>query len=206
MPDVLACTACPRLAAFLAEARAREPADWHNRPVAPYGDPAPRVLVVGLAPGYRGANRTGIPFLGDRSGAWLYRALAAAGFATSEAPGAPLVGARITNAVKCVPPANRPTGAEIRTCRERWLAGEIAVTPARVWLALGGIAHDTLLAAAGVPRRAHPFAHGAEHALGGGVMLLDAYHPSPLNTQTGRITRGAFEAVFLRAAALVPEA
>ena len=190
---VLACTACPRLAAFLAEARQRDP-EFHNRPVPPWGLPDAAIVVVGLAPGYRGANRTGKPFCGDVSGAWVYETLFRYGLATSAEPGATVLDACITNAVKCCPPANRPLPIEIRTCRERWLVHEL--DEARVVVAFGGIAHASVLKAAGGKGT---FAHLAEHSLSGGRTLLDSFHPSPLNTYTGRMSRAAFEAVFARA-------
>jgi uracil-DNA glycosylase family 4 len=204
MPDLHTCTACPRLAAFVAEARAAHP-DWHAAPVAPWGDPRAPILILGLAPGYRGANRTGRPFRGDRSGAWVYRALYEARLADSpdpEAAGGCLLGARITNAVKCVPPENKPTGHEIATCRALWLAGELADPALRVLVALGGVAHQAILDTLGLRRADHPFAHAAEHALRDGLVLLDSYHPSPHNSSTGRLSWEAFRAVFGRAAAL----
>jgi uracil-DNA glycosylase family 4 len=209
--DLATCTACPRLAAFVAEARAQHP-DWHAAPVPPWGPADAAVVCVGLAPGYRGANRTGRPFSGDQSGSWVYGALHAMGWARSADPleaGGALCGARITNAVKCVPPQNKPTPAEQRTCRERWLRAELVDGPARVFVAFGAVAHDALLGLAGVSRSAHPFTHGAEHRfeLGGRPrVLLDSFHPSPLNTQTGRMTRDQFHAVFARAKALVDAA
>jgi uracil-DNA glycosylase family 4 len=191
---LLGCTACPRLAAFLAEARARDP-DYHARPVPPWGDPAPRVLYVGLAPGYEGANRTGKPFTGDVSGKWVYEALHAQGQAVSPEPGAVLIGAAITNAVKCCPPLNKPTAAEVHTCRDRWLAEEIAGSPARVIVAFGALAFGSVLT---VARQRVPFAHGAEVEVeigGRARLLVGSYHPSPLNTRTGRLTRPMFEEV-----------
>ncbi|MFZ5475597.1 MAG: uracil-DNA glycosylase family protein [Myxococcota bacterium] len=198
---LLGCTACPRLAAFLADARARDP-DYHARPVPPWGDPAARVLYVGLAPGYEGANRTGKPFSGDVSGEWVYGALAARGQAASPEPGSELAGAAITNAVKCCPPLNRPTAAEVRTCREKWLRAEVCGSPARVIVAFGSVAFRSVLALA---RQRVPFAHGAEVdvEIGGEPrVLLGCYHPSPLNTRTGRMSRGMFDAVLDRAADL----
>lgn len=211
-PDALvACTACPRLAAYLAEARALHP-DWVNLPVLPWGDPDARILIVGFAPGYKGANRTGRPFCGDVSGAWVYAALHRRGWAASPDPAAPgqrLVGIRITNAVKCVPPQNRPTPEEVRSCRTRWLMPELAEDRAPVMIAFGAVAHQAVVDAAGARRAAHPFAHGAEHALvvgGTPRVLLDSFHPSPHNTYTGRMTLEMFDAVFARADALASAA
>ena len=201
---LLGCDACPRLAAFLAESRAAH-GDWHNRPVPPWGPSDARVVFIGLAPGLRGANRTGRPFCGDQSGHWVYAALHAMGWAESPDPlvaGGALVGAQVTNAVKCVPPANKPTPEEQRTCREHWLADELSSASANVFVAFGNVAHAAVLACAGAQKRVHPFAHGAEHlvTLGGRPRtLIDCFHPSPLNTQTGRMTREQFLAVFLRA-------
>jgi uracil-DNA glycosylase family 4 len=203
MDPLFSCTACPRLAAYLAQARVDHP-DWHNRPVVAYGDPGAPLLVVGLAPGFRGANRTSRPFCGDRSGGWVYQALHACGLARSPDPleaGGALTGARITNAVKCVPPQNKPTGVETRTCRERWLAAELGDPTLRVILSLGGLSHQAVLDTVGAHRKDHPFAHGAEHRLGR-LVLLDSYHPSPHNTNTGRLDWEAFLSVFQRATAL----
>jgi uracil-DNA glycosylase family 4 len=142
----------------------------------------------------------------------VYGALHAMGWARSADPleaGGELCGARITNAVKCVPPQNKPTPEEQRTCRDLWLRAELADGPARVFVAFGAIAHDALLALAGAPRSAHPFAHGAEHRIVLGDrprVLLDSFHPSPLNTQTGKLSRAQFHAVFTRAKALVDTA
>lgn len=208
-PSLLDCALCPRLAAFLQQARLDHP-DWHCRPVPPHGDPAARVLVVGLAPGFRGANRTGRPFCGDQSGHWLYRALFETGFASSPDPltaGGELSGLCITNAVKCVPPENKPTTTEILACRARWLDSELAASEAAVLIALGNIAHSSMVAmhlgAAGKGTAgAFPFAHGATHRLhlgGKDRILLDSFHPSPLNTRTGRLSWEAFLGLFERA-------
>lgn len=200
MDSLSSCTACPRLASYIAQARLDHP-DWYNAPVHAYGDPRAPLLVVGLAPGFRGANRTARPFCGDRSGGWVYQALHACGLAASPDPllaGGALTGARITNAVKCVPPANRPTGVETRTCRERWLALELAEPTIRVVLSLGGLSHQAVLDTAGFRRKDHAFAHAAEHRLGQ-ITLLDSYHPSPHNTNTGRLSWEQFLGVFQRA-------
>ncbi len=192
-----ACRACPRLAAFLDERRVIAPDHW-NRPVPARGPADAPVLIVGLAPGLGGANRTGRAFVGDASSVWLAAALVALGLDTPD--GEPRV--RITNAVKCVPPANRPTPGERRTCRESWLAPELAGSPAAVVVALGALAHAEVAAVGGARL---PFRHGAEDevVLGGRPRtLLASYHPSPQNTNTGRLTRAMFEAVLARASAL----
>jgi uracil-DNA glycosylase len=199
--DLLDCIACPRLATFLAEARGPH-ADWHNRPVPAWGDPEPRILVVGLAPGFRGANRTGKPFCGDQSGVWLYRVLHELGLASSPDPlsaGGTLLAARITNAVKCVPPANQPTPEETRTCRSLWLKPELCTTSARVVLTLGAVAFDSVLVAAGLRPKDFPFRHGASlslHLAGRPRWLVASWHPSPQNTRTGRLSYDAFRGVF----------
>jgi uracil-DNA glycosylase family 4 len=194
------CPLCPRLVALRREMALREP-EWHNAPVPSFGDPAARLLIVGLAPGLAGANRTGRPFTGDHAGELLYATLAKFGFTRGDYlrrpdDGLELVDCRITNAVRCLPPANKPTGAEVRTCR-RYLAAEIGGPPRpRVLLALGRVAHESCLAALGQRRGAHRFAHGALHALEDGPVLADSYHCSRYNTQTRRLTVAMFEAVF----------
>jgi uracil-DNA glycosylase family 4 len=168
--------------------------------VPSFGDPAPGLLIVGLAPGLRGANRTGRPFTGDFAGDLLYRTLLKYGLAEGDyaahaEDGLALRGARITNAVRCVPPQNKPEPSEIGACR-RFLAAELAALPApRAILALGAIAHHAVLAAKGLRRAAYPFAHGAMHQLPDGILLADSYHCSRLNTNTGRLTEAMFEAV-----------
>jgi uracil-DNA glycosylase family 4 len=195
------CVACPRLAGWLAASRASHP-EWHSRPVGRYGEADASLLVIGLAPGMRGANRTGIPFCGDPSGDWLWRALFRTGFADAPRGGAGLRRAAITDVVKCAPPGNRPTGVEARTCRERWLAGELEGEPAGLWVALGRLAWEAPFRVLG--RKAPPFRHGGEASLevgGRSRTLLASFHPSPLNTQTGRLSEAAFIAVFKEAAA-----
>jgi uracil-DNA glycosylase family 4 len=200
------CRRCSRLAGFLDEGRARHP-DYHCAPVAPFGDASPRLLVVGLAPGFHGANRTGRPFTGDHAGLLLYETLHRCGWASasesvSSGDGLELHGCRITNAVKCVPPQNKPLPAEIALCND-FLAGEIAQLGAgTVVLALGAIAHAAVLRALRLKPRALPFAHGAEYELPGGRMLIDSYHCSRYNTQTRRLTTGMFRAVLERATEL----
>jgi len=200
-----ACKRCPRLAAFLAAGRQRFPT-YHCAPVAPFGDADPRLLIVGLAPGLHGANATGRPFTGDHAGILLYRTLHEFGFAShpeSRAPddGLVLRDYRITNAVKCVPPGNKPRPEEIRNCNS-YLAAELAgLRAGAVILALGAIAHDAVLAALGLPRSKHRFAHGAEHDLPNGMRMIDSYHCSRYNTQTRRLTTAMFREVVGQAAA-----
>jgi uracil-DNA glycosylase len=193
-------------------ARFRAQTYW-GRPVPGFGDPGARLLIVGLAPAAHGANRTGRMFTGDESGNWLYAALHRTGFASRPASvarddGLRLRDAWVTAVARCAPPANRPTPAEIATCRQ-WLLGEEALLPRlRVVVALGKIAHDGFLAAerargGTVPRPAPRFAHGAEHRLASGLVLLSSYHPSQQNTFTGRLTRPMLDAIFVRARALL---
>ncbi|MDW8445532.1 MAG: uracil-DNA glycosylase [Acetobacteraceae bacterium] len=195
------CRLCPRLVAFRAENRAREPA-WHNAPVASFGPLEAPLLIVGLAPGLRGANRTGRPFTGDYAGELLYRTLlrfglARGSYAARSDDGLELTGARICNAVRCVPPENKPTPAEIAACN-RFLAAELAAMPRlRAVLALGAIAHQAVLRARGLRAGALPFRHGATHDLGG-MVLVDSYHCSRYNTSTGRLTETMFAEVVER--------
>jgi uracil-DNA glycosylase family 4 len=194
------CPLCPRLAAFRGEWRQREPA-WHNAPVPTFGSFDARVLIVGLAPGLRGANRTGRPFTGDFAGDLLYRTMIDFGFAAGVYGADPndglvLVGAAIANAVRCVPPENKPTPAEIATCRT-FLAATIGSMPRlAAILALGRIAHDSTVAALGLKRVSAPFAHGAIHVVRPGLTLHDSYHCSRYNTNTGVLTEGMFREVF----------
>jgi uracil-DNA glycosylase family 4 len=200
MQELHTCAACPRLAGFLDDVRRRHP-DYHARPVAPFGDPAARLLIVGLAPGMHGANRTGRPFTGDFAGILLYDTLYRFGFAdrgesTARDDGLRLLDCRITNAVKCLPPENKPEPAEIKTCNA-FLAAELAAAPTvRVILALGQIAHKAVLLAAGLKQSACAFGHGARHALPAGRILVDSYHCSRYNTQTRRLTAESFHDVF----------
>jgi uracil-DNA glycosylase family 4 len=199
----LQCTRCPRLAGFLREVRKQYP-QYHARPVAPFGDPSPRLLIVGLAPGMHGANRTGRPFTGDHAGILLYATLHAAGLASqreSLSAGDPLrlAGVRITNAVKCLPPANKPQPDEIRRCNGFLRQELLTLAGWRAILALGRVAHEAVLAALELRRAAFAFAHAAEHALPGGAVLLDSYHCSRYNTQTRRLTTPMFEQVVFRA-------
>jgi uracil-DNA glycosylase family 4 len=197
---LLECHACPRLAEFLEGIR-RERPGYHALPVEPFGDPRARLLIVGLAPGMHGANRTGRPFTGDYAGILLYSTLHRFGFASrphsvSADDGLKLTGCRITNAVKCLPPENKPETEEIRTCN-LYLARELEEAPeVRVILALGLVAHNAVLMALGLKRSACKFAHGARHTLPDGRVLHDSYHCSRYNTQTRRLTEEAFAAVF----------
>ena len=193
------CPLCPRLSAFREANRAQFP-DWHNAPVPSFGDLSAPILVVGLAPGLRGANRTGRPFTGDFAGDVLYPALlkfglAEGAFARDPADGLTLKGVRVTNAVRCVPPENKPTPAEQKTCRP-FLADEIKAMPAlRGILALGRIAHDAVLATLGLKLASAAFGHGALHDLPGGLVLADTYHTSRYNVNTGRLTPEMFDSV-----------
>ena len=198
------CGFCPRLAAFRAVNRATFP-DWFNAPVPSFGDDGARLLIVGLAPGLRGANRTGRPFTGDHAGILLYATLAKFGFASGAYAASPddglrLVDCAITNAVRCVPPANKPEPAEIKTCRQ-FLVQRIAVSPnLRAMVVLGRIAHETVLRALGLRLAAFPFAHGAIHVLPERrLAVFDSYHCSRYNTNTGTLTPEMFEAVFAHA-------
>ena len=205
-----ACKRCSRLAEFLNAGRHRFPT-YHCAPVAPFGDADARLLIVGLAPGFHGANATGRPFTGDHAGILLYRTLHKFGLASrpgSHAADDDLVlqGCRITNAVKCVPPGNKPRPEEIRNCNS-YLAAELAgLRAGTVILALGVIAHDAVLAALGLPRSQHRFAHAAEHRLPNGSRMIDSYHCSRYNTQTRRLTPEMFQAVVGRATALAVRA
>jgi uracil-DNA glycosylase len=192
------CALCPRLVAFRGAQRQAHP-DWFNAPVPSFGAAAPELLIVGLAPGLRGANRTGRPFTGDYAGDLLYRSLLKFGFAAGSygadaADGLELRRVRITNAVRCVPPQNKPEPAEIGACG-RFLVGELAAARLKAILALGTIAHNAVLTAKGLKRARYPFAHGALHKLPDGTLLADSYHCSRLNTNTGRLTTEMFEAV-----------
>jgi uracil-DNA glycosylase len=199
------CGICPRLHALRLECRAGHP-DWHAAPVPSFGPLDAPILIVGLAPGLRGANRTGRPFTGDIAGVLLYRTLLRMGLAAGEyaaeaGDGLRLTGCRITNAVRCVPPDNKPTRAEIEGCR-RFLSAELAAMGGlKSILALGNIAHDAVLACFSLRRAAFPFRHGVHHRLPDGPVLMDSYHCSRLNTNTGRLTPAMFEAVVAEAVA-----
>lgn len=201
LPMTLAdCTACPRLAAFLSSSRTRYPG-YFCKPVPAFGDERPRLLIVGLAPGLHGANRSGRPFTGDHAGVLLYETLHAFGYASCPVSvaaddGLLLSGCRISNAVKCVPPENKPESGEIKRCNA-YLRGELAALPRRAAiLALGGVAHKAVLMARGLKQSAYAFGHGAAHVLPDGRRLYDSYHCSRYNTQTRRLTTEMFRAVF----------
>ena len=195
------CPLCPRLVAFREVQRAAH-SEWFNAPVPSFGDDAAELLIVGLAPGLKGANRTGRPFTGDYAGGLLYQTLRKFGFAEGIYDARPDDGvvlrqARITNAVRCVTPQNKSEPNEIATCR-RFLAAEITGMPQLcAILALGTIAHQAVLEALGVRRRRFPFAHGALYLLPDGTLLADSYHCSRLNTNTGKLTVAMFESVFI---------
>jgi len=196
------CPFCPRLVAFRERWRDAEPG-WHNAPVATFGSLDARLLIVGLAPGLRGANRTGRPFTGDYAGELLYRTMIEFGFARGKYEARPddgvaLVDAAIANAVRCVPPDNKPTPGEINTCR-RFLTATIAAMPKlRAILALGRIAHESTVTALAERRAARPFGHGAVHAIKSGLTLYDSYHCSRYNTNTGVLTDDMFRQVFTK--------
>ena len=200
------CPLCPRLVAFREECRLEHP-DWWNSPVPAFGDPDAWLAVVGLAPGKHGANRTGRAFTGDYAGELLYATLSKFGLATGEFRARPddgfaLRGAIVINGVRCLPPQNKPTPAEIRTCRP-FLAGPIQALPSvRVFVALGQIAHDTAARVLGLKPSRAKFGHLAEHPLPDGRTLLDSYHCSRYNQNTGALTTPMFEAVFARALTL----
>lgn len=204
-PGLAACRRCERLAGFLDEVRDRHPS-YHARPVPAFGDTHPRLLVVGLAPGMHGANRTGRPFTGDFAGILLYETLHRFGWsshAESVAADDPLElkGCRITNAVKCLPPENKPEPVEVKACNAYLEAELRALDQGTVILALGQVAHAAVLTALGLRKAEFPFAHGAQHALPLGRRLFDSYHCSRYNTQTKRLTAAMFEGVFARIAA-----
>ena len=200
------CKRCPRLAAYLAETHARHP-DYWCRPVSPFGEAGAHIVLVGLAPGLHGANRTARPFTGDFAGILLYQTLHRLGLATrpesrSATDALQLRATRITNAVKCAPPENKPLPGEIRRCNDYLEAELRRCADARVLVALGRIAHDAVLMALHLKRSALQFAHGAEHHLPTGRYLLDSYHCSRYNTQTKRLTEEMFGAVLERACEL----
>jgi uracil-DNA glycosylase len=195
------CPLCPRLVSFREQARVRNP-DWFNAPVPSFGDPDGRLLIVGLAPGMQGANRTGRPFTGDYAGDLLYATLLEYGFATGVYQARPddgltLVDCRIGNAVHCVPPQNKPLPIEINTCRQ-FLAGKVKSMPnLRALVVLGRVAHDSTLKVLGLRAAAAPFSHGAVHQAGG-LTLYDSYHCSRYNTNTRVLTPEMFRSVFAK--------
>ena len=200
------CPLCPRLVAFRHQCRAEHP-DWWNAPVPAFGDPKPWLAIVGLAPGKHGANRTGRPFTGDFAGDLLYATLAKFGLSSGDyradpADGLQLSGAIILNAVKCLPPANKPEPGEIKTCRNYLEAGLAALPTVRVVVALGQIAHVAAARAVGLPPSATKFGHGAEAAAADGRVLLSSYHCSRYNQNTRKLDAAMFESVFARAVEL----
>jgi len=197
------CSVCPRLSGFLGQLQERYP-DYHNQPVAPFGAEDGRLLVVGLAPGMHGANASGRPFTGDHAGILLYQTLYEYGFASaaeslSADDGLELIDCRITNAVKCLPPQNKPIGSEVRNCN-RYLRQELgALDQGSIIIALGGLAHRAVISALDLKQVAHPFGHAGEHDLPQNRLLIDSYHCSRYNTQTRRLTESMFKLVFSRA-------
>jgi uracil-DNA glycosylase family 4 len=193
------CPLCPRLVEYRLANRAKWP-DWHNAPVPCWGPLEAPIMVLGLAPGVKGANRTGRPFTGDHAGRLLYATLLKFGLARGDyredpRDGMALTGVRIVNAVRCVPPENLPTPAEVAACNPFFAAERDAMPNLRVVLALGLVAHNALLRSLRIPMSRFGFAHGAMHELPGGLVLADSYHVSRYNTQTGRLTEAMFEAV-----------
>jgi uracil-DNA glycosylase len=204
------CTLCPRLVAFRERNQAKAP-DWYNGAVPSFGDPGARLLIVGLAPGLNGANRTGRPFTGDYAGELLYGTLLKYGFARGtyaarSDDGLQLVDCLVSNAVRCVPPENKPTPEEAATCRS-FLKARIAAMPnLEAAVALGRVAHDSALAALECRKVLFPFAHGSHHTLPNGLVLFDSFHCSRYNTNTGRLTPEMFHAVFAAVRAILPPA
>ena len=202
------CVRCDRLAGFLADIRIEYP-EYFARPVPAFGDPSARCCIVGLAPGMHGANASGRPFTGDHAGILLYQTLHRFGFATkaeslSADDDLQLINCRITNAVKCLPPQNKPVAAEINACNS-WLSTELKALPDQhVIIALGSIAHKAVIMGLGLKQADYKFGHGEEHELERGV-LIDSYHCSRYNTQTRRLTTPMFEAVFDRAKILLAQ-
>jgi len=200
------CARCPRLSGFLSELRVAHP-DYFNAPVPPVGDPDPKLLIVGLAPGRHGANASGRPFTGDYAGILLYRTLfelklSSAPESLSARDGLELLGCRITNAVKCLPPQNKPTTPEVKTCNA-YLSEELrSLSQGAVVLALGGIAHAAVLRARGLTLSQYAFGHGAVHELPGPLVLVDSYHCSRYNVHTKRLTPAMFKEALSHAKAL----
>jgi uracil-DNA glycosylase family 4 len=201
------CRQCPRLDDFLSRVKADYP-DYHAAPVAPFGDAEAKLLIVGLAPGMHGANATGRPFTGDHAGILLYQTLYELGFsnqpeAISIDDGLELYNCRITNAVKCLPPQNKPVGSEINACNG-YLRSELENMPANcIVISLGSIAHQAVIKALGLRQKDYPFAHATEHQLSERHLMIDSYHCSRYNTQTRRLTPAMFRKVFRRARKLL---
>jgi uracil-DNA glycosylase family 4 len=196
----LNCPFCPRLVLFREAARKKYPG-WHNAPVPSFGPKNARLLIIGLAPGLKGANRTGRPFTGDFAGSLLYKTMLEFGFARGsydpdDNDNLELTDARITNAVRCVPPANKPTPEEVTTCRMFLIATLEEMPQLEHFLVLGRIAHETFLRTFNFKLKDYPFAHGKVHNLPDGRLLFDSYHCSRYNTQTGRLTAEMFRSVF----------
>ena len=197
------CELCPRLVTYRSQNRLNHPG-WFNAPVPSFGDENARLLVIGLAPGVTGANKTGRPFTGDWAGDLLYATFAKFGFSEGEYQARPddglvLKDAMITNAVRCVPPKNKPVGSEVNNCRGYLTARIDALPKAQALLCLGKISHDSMLRAFDLKVKDHPFGHGSEYRLPDNRILLSSYHCSRYNTNTGRLTTEMFEAVFARA-------
>ena len=205
----MGCRECDRLVAFLADVKSRYP-DYHAATVPPFGDADARLLIVGLAPGMHGANASGRPFTGDHAGILLYQTLFEYGFSSAaesvhKDDGLQLHDCRITNAVKCLPPGNKPVGSEMSACN-RFLAREIAgLGEGAVIVALGGIAHKAVISALGLRQAGYRFGHAAEYELPGRISLIDSYHCSRYNTQTRRLTADMFRQIFARSRALVDQ-
>jgi len=203
----LNCRQCPRLATFLDEVKEQYP-DYHARPVPPFGVDDPKLLIIGLAPGMHGANATGRPFTGDHAGILLYKALYKFGFSSQETSinandGLKLINCRISNAVKCLPPANKPTGEEINICNQ-FLSAELGtLLPGTVIMALGLVAHKAILKARNLKQKDYPFSHGNVAALQNQQWLIDSYHCSRYNTQTRRLTEEMFFDIFKNTLELV---
>lgn len=194
------CSLCERLAGFRRNNQTSQP-DWFNAPVPSFGSNNAQLLIIGLAPGLKGANKTGRPFTGDHAGDLLYATLLKFGFAQGvygahARDGLELANCMITNAVRCVPPQNKPTPAEIRTCRPFLLGRLDRLSNVRILLALGRIAHDSILTALELRKSSYPFGHANAHRLSGTLTLFDSYHCSRYNTNTGRLTEAMFEDVF----------
>ncbi len=204
------CRRCPRLSTFLQRVRTEHP-DYYARPVPPFGDPESRLLIVGLAPGMHGANRTGRPFTGDYAGILLYETLFEQGYSnnpssTHRHDGLELKDCRITNAVKCLPPQNKPQGAEVAACNP-YLGAELSGLPdGAVIIALGTVAHNAILRAEGLKLSSAPFGHARRHRLSRDRWLLDSYHCSRYNTQTRRLTAAMFKTVFEQAGRILQAA